>query len=110
MLFFADLSIPIRVHVNTIIIKAILLDIYMILLSGDVNMDEVYKILSYDKKTIGDSFDLLNEKEVLKNGYNSLKGIVNKPSFDDVYNKVVGFLKEEHIITISSEIADNHEM
>ena len=87
-----------------------LLDIYMILLSSDVNMDEVYKILSYDKKTIGDSFDLLNEKEVLKNGYNSLKGIVNKPSFDDVYNKVVGFLKEEHIITISSEIADNHEM
>lgn len=87
-----------------------LLDVYMILEDNDINMNNINKILSYDGNYIGDCKALLGDKELLKNGYNSLKGIINKPSFEEVYDKVVNFLMKEDIIDSDIFESDGHEI
>lgn len=61
-----------------------ILDIYLIIQSHGINTKKINEILEYDNRTLGDFQTMLTNKELIRNSYNKLKGITNRPDFDIV--------------------------
>ncbi len=81
-----------------------LFDIYMILQENDINFIKVKEILNYDNRELGDFSTMLNNKDLLKESYNKLYGIENKPDFDEVWNVILDYLLENNLIKSNKKI------
>ena len=74
-------------------------DIYSTIVVTDLAKENILNVLSIKKRELNDFTELLNRKDELEHSYNRMKGIINKPDFQSVYDVVVdfanGFINEE---------------
>lgn len=75
-----------------------ILDIYLIINNFKINRQCINSILEYDNKKLGSFKTMLGNKTLIKNGYDKLKGIDNKPDFEDIWNTIIDYLKKENYI------------
>ena len=75
-----------------------LFDIYLIISNYEIKKDDIDNILKYESKKLGDFSILLSDKELIKNGYDKLKNIDNKPDFEIIWNTLIKFLVNEKFI------------
>ncbi len=75
-----------------------LLDVYLILNNTNINIEKVKEILKFDNKKLDNFHTLLENKDVIEQGYLKLEGVIKKPLFSDVWNKVIDYLKENHLV------------
>ena len=75
-----------------------LLDIYLIIKDNNIEMKKVLEILKYDSRELGNFETLMTNKEVMKDGYDKLLGITNKPLFEEVWNNDIKFLIDNKLI------------
>ena len=75
-----------------------LFDIYLIVLNYQIKREDIDEILKYESKKLGDFSDLFSNKELIKNGYDKLKNIDNKPDFEIIWNILIEFLVKEKFI------------
>ena len=47
---------------------------------------------------------MFSNKELIKNGYDKLKNIDNKPNFEIIWNTLIDFLKKEKFINENIEV------
>lgn len=65
-----------------------LVDIYTILLTKNITKEKVLRLAKNKNREFG-SFDaFINKKDDLRHAYELLKGVINKPDFDEVYEMV----------------------
>ena len=74
-------------------------DIYSTIVVTDLAKENILNVLSIKKRELNDFTELLNRKDELEHSYNRMKGIINKPDFQTIYDVVVdfanGFINEE---------------
>ena len=75
-----------------------LFDVYMILKENNIDFIKVKEILNYENRKLGDFSTMINNKNLLNESYDKLYGIENKPDFDEVWNAVLNYLSENHLI------------
>lgn len=75
-----------------------LLDVYLIISENNISKSNIEKVLKYENKKIGNFSTLLKNKEKIRQGYEALKYVDNKPEFDIVWNNVINYLEEEKFI------------
>lgn len=80
-----------------------LIDVYAIKTYIPYDKNELTKLLS--ETTINDFSTLKNEKEKIKQGYNKLRNINNKPDFETIYQDVRNFC-----LTITNEIREKRHL
>lgn len=68
-----------------------LLDVYAITQTIPYNKESLIDLLS--KQNLGDFSTLYKCKPDIQHAYNKLKGVTNKPEFEDVYNTVYDYCK-----------------
>lgn len=64
------------------------LDIYVISFITKINIDELYQIWEETGRKLGNFAEFKTQFFELKEAYDKLKGIKNKPEFMEVYNRV----------------------
>lgn len=64
------------------------LDIYVISFISEINVDEMYQIWKDTGRELGDFRAYRAQFVELKEAYDKMKGVKNKPDFQDVYQKV----------------------
>ena len=74
-----------------------ILDVYLIISDNKINLDKVLEILEYDNRKLDNFKTMLDNKEVMQKAYDSLKGITNKPDFEEVWDKVMNYLVENKL-------------
>lgn len=65
-----------------------MLDIYVISFITEINVDELYQIWKDTGRELGDFRAYRAQFVELKKAYDKMKGVRNKPDFQDVYQKV----------------------
>lgn len=75
-----------------------LFDIYLIVLNYQIKREDIDEILKYESKKLGDFSVLFSNKDLIKNGYDKLKNIDNKPNFEIIWNTLIEFLVKEKFI------------
>lgn len=75
-----------------------LLDCYLIIKENKITKEEIQKVLNYDNRKLGDFTTMLNNKVDLKKVYETLEGIENKPQFDEIWDNLIKYLKQENFI------------
>ena len=75
-----------------------LLDVYLIIKDNDINIEKIKEILKYDSRELGNFETLISNKEIMKDSYEKLLGITNKPLFEEVWNKDIKFLIDNKLI------------
>ena len=83
-----------------------LLDIYLIIKDNNINIKKVQEILKYDSRELGNFETLISNKDFMKEGYDKLLGITNKPSFKEVWNNDIKFLIDNKLIKDEKKIKD----
>lgn len=73
-----------------------ILDIYMIIIDNEIKYKEVMQVLDYEHRKLGDFSTMIDNKQKIKEAYDKLVGIKNKPDFDIVWNKVVDYLNDNN--------------
>ena len=68
------------------------------ILNNEVEYRDIKEVLDYEQKDLGDFKIMLDNKDMLKDAYDKLKGINNKPNFDDVWNTIINYLEKEKLI------------
>lgn len=81
-----------------------ILDVYLIILDNVIDIEKVKEVLEYDNRKLGNFEVMLENKELMEKAYDSLTGITNKPTFEDVWNKVVDYLNQNNLIEKDLEI------
>ena len=76
-----------------------LLDVYLIISDNDLDLDKIKDILKYDNRKLDNFKTMIDNEELMKKAYDSLRGITNKPDFAQVWNKVIEYLKINNLIT-----------
>lgn len=84
-----------------------LLDIHLIISSNEIKKEDLNKILEYDNRKLGDFSVLFSNKELIRNGYNKLKNIDNKPDFDIIWQSVIDFLEHEKFVDKMIETSED---
>jgi len=75
-----------------------IVDLYMLTSISHINKNEIISIAQSKNKPIGDFDAVFNRKDELEHAYNLLKRVINKPSFEDVYNcciEIANLFKKE---------------
>ncbi len=75
-----------------------LLDVYLIIKDNDINIEKIKEILKYDSRELENFETLISNKEIMKDSYEKLLGITNKPLFEEVWNKDIKFLIDNKLI------------
>ena len=75
-----------------------LLDIYLILEIENIDFSKIEEILKYDNRKLGDFSTMIKNIKQMKDSYESLNGITNKPEFSEVWNKVKKYLINNKLI------------
>lgn len=75
-----------------------LLDIYLILKNNEVKFEKIKEILNYDNRELKDFSYMIKNAELMRDSYEKLNGIVNKPSFEEVWKTVIDYLKQNELI------------
>lgn len=75
-----------------------ILDIYMIISDNDIKRENVMKILKYENRELGDFSTMLENKNLLKESYDKLQGINNKPKFQEIWDAIIEYLCREKFI------------
>ena len=75
-----------------------LLDIYLILKIENIDFSKIEEILQYDDRELGDFSTMIENKQQMKDSYESLNGITNKPEFNIVWEKVKNYLTDNKLI------------
>ncbi|MBD5454357.1 MAG: hypothetical protein HDR30_08615 [Lachnospiraceae bacterium] len=65
-----------------------MLDIYVISFITEINVDELYQIWKDTGRELGDFRAYRAQFVELKEAYDKMKGVKNKPDFNNVYEKV----------------------
>lgn len=66
-------------------------DLYMMSRLDGYKIDETLKIFNHENVHLGDFNNFIGMKKELKHAYAMLADVVNKPPFDEAYNKVIAF-------------------
>ena len=75
-----------------------LLDIYLILEIENIDFSKIEEILKYDNRKLGDFSTMIKNIKQMKDSYESLNGITNKPEFSEVWNKIKKYLINNKLI------------
>lgn len=75
-----------------------LLDIFLILEIENIDFSKIEEILKYDNRKLGDFSTMIGNIQQMKDSYESLNGITNKPEFSEVWNKVKNYLINNKLI------------
>ena len=75
-----------------------LLDIYLILEIEDIDFSKIKEILKYDNHELGNFKTMIENIQLMKDSYESLKGITNKPEFIKVWDKLKNYLIKNKLI------------
>ncbi len=75
-----------------------LLDIYLILEIENIGFSKIEKILKYDNRKLGNFSTMIGNIQQMKDSYESLNGITNKPEFSEVWSKVKNYLINNKLI------------
>ncbi len=75
-----------------------ILDLYLIISNNNIDFQKVDEILNYDHRKLDNFQTMIENKELIKNAYDSLIGITNKPKFDEVWNKIISYLEKNNLI------------
>lgn len=70
-----------------------LIDLYVLSFLTEFNYDEVFRILEFDNRELGDFEHFKNNIEHVEHAYSKLENISNKPSFEEVYERLKQKLK-----------------
>lgn len=74
-------------------------DIYLTIITTDLIKENILSILNAKGKKLKDFSALLYRKDELEHSYDRMKGITNKPDFQNIYDVVIefamGFINEE---------------
>ena len=85
---------------NTHIFRRIkdILDVYLIISNCNIDIEKVNEILKYDKRELGDFSTLLSNKQLIKESYDKLIGVKNKPDFEKVWNTTIKYLEKNKFL------------
>ena len=75
-----------------------ILDIYLIINNFNIDSNKIHEILKFENKELDDFSTMLNNKDTIKEIYNKMQGIINKPLFDEVWKKIINYLIKEKFI------------
>lgn len=87
-----------------------LLDVFLIINNCQLDFSKIYNILNYENKKLGDFSTMLNNKEILKDSYDKLERINNKPDFEEVWDDVINYLEKEKLLNLSIDEASDIEI
>lgn len=83
-----------------------LLDIYLILKNNEIDFSKVKDILDYDNRELNDFSFMMENVELMKDGYEKLKGITNKPSFEEIWKIVIEYLNKNELIKSKNDATE----
>ena len=85
---------------NTHIFRRIkdILDVYLIISNCNIDIEKVKEILKYDKRELEDFSTLLSNKQLVKESYDKLIGVKNKPDFEKVWNTTIKYLEKNKFL------------
>ena len=75
-----------------------LLDIYLILKIENIDFSKIKEILKYDNRKLGNFKTMIENIQLMKDSYESLNGITNKPEFSEVWDKLKKYLIDNKLI------------
>lgn len=75
-----------------------LLDVYLIINNHNVDLNKMFDVLNYENKLLGDFSTMLDNKNLLKDSYDKLERIKEKPEFNEVWNSIIQYLEDNKLI------------
>ena len=71
-----------------------MIDLYTLSSIADIDVESIKNILHNNNKSLENFDALLNRKDELKHAYELLRRVINKPSFEDVYDCCINIAKK----------------
>jgi hypothetical protein len=70
-----------------------LIDLSALIQCVEVSLGDIFDIIRDKLRTAGTFSEFINKKNDLEHAFNKLKGISNKPSFNEIYDLLTNFIK-----------------